>query len=109
MGPLNASPISYQSLLIWGPIPQTAAAKAGAPDMCTRSFYGDIDDLERARGREQGRCLQASLVSGEDFSQPLDASKLKSLTHRQLLLRNTDGHPLGKDWRSTGFCQLPLY
>lgn len=54
MGPLNASPIDNQSLLIWRPAPQTAAAKAGAPDLCTRSFYRDIGDLEQARGREQG-------------------------------------------------------
>lgn len=38
------------------------------PDMCINSLQGDTGDLERARGRGQGRYPWVSLVSGEYLS-----------------------------------------
>lgn len=66
VGFINVSHFGYQRQAIQGPIPWAAATKRGAPDMCTNSFQGDTADLERARGRGQGRYPQASLVSRED-------------------------------------------
>lgn len=52
----------------WGPVPR--ATKARMSDLYTSSFQGDTSDLvlllEQAGGRRQGRCLPASLPSGED-------------------------------------------
>ena len=64
---LNTSLIGYQSWVIWASISQVAATRAGAPDMCTSYFQGDTD-LGWTGGRWQGKCLMASLVSGEDHS-----------------------------------------
>ena len=34
VGLVNASPIDYESQVIWGPISQIAATKSGVPDVC---------------------------------------------------------------------------
>lgn len=41
---MNASLINYQSQTVRGPVPQVAATKAGAPDMCIGSFPREIGE-----------------------------------------------------------------
>ena len=42
---MKVRPVDYQSQVLWGPFPQVAAIKAGAPVMCTNSFQKDVDNL----------------------------------------------------------------
>lgn len=83
MGLVNARPVGYQCHMIQSPIPWLAATKAGVPDMCTSFFQGGIGDLEQDKGRGQGTCPQAFVVSEEDRSESstgLDMQVAASLT-----------------------------
>lgn len=73
VGLLNAIPMGYYSQVIQGPIPQATDRKAGVPEVYISSSQGDTSDAEQAKVGEQGRCLQVSLSSREDCSEPLDA------------------------------------
>lgn len=45
--------------------------KSWGADMCTSIFQGNTGDLEQVRRRSLHKCPLASLIDGEDFSQPL--------------------------------------
>ena len=54
---MKTRPVDYESQVLWGPISQVAAIKAGAPVMYTNSFQRDVGHLvlflKHARERRQ--------------------------------------------------------
>lgn len=103
VGLMRASPVETGDL---GSHPSVSTCKSWVLDVCTSSFQADTGGLAKARWRRRGRCPSASLVSGEDHSQPLHVCELTGLTLRRQLA-SVDMDSFQEKPERWGFC-LPL-